>query len=97
MIKILYCGSSSACFELDGDAPYYSRESYRVLVDGEELLSSQNTNVFSLFGLRPGTGISIHAPREGGDSKNSQNFKLFLQQSDNSYKYSLQTPAIFQK
>lgn len=42
-------------------------------------------------------GISIHAPREGGDSKNSQNFKLFLQQSDNSYKYSLQAPAVFQK
>ena len=36
MIKILYCGSSSACFELDGGAPYYTKESYRVLVDGEE-------------------------------------------------------------
>ena len=39
MIKILYCGGSSACFELDGGAPYYAKESYRVLVDGEERAS----------------------------------------------------------
>lgn len=41
--------------------------------------------------------ISIHAPREGGDSKNSQNFKLLLQQSDNFYKYPLKIPAVFPK
>lgn len=72
MIKILYCGSSSACFELDGDAPYYSRESYRVLVDGEELLSPQNTNVFSLFGLRPGTGYAVAVRFEGGGEERVQ-------------------------
>lgn len=31
------------------------------------------------FRARDSVNISIHAPREGGDSKNSQNFKLLLQ------------------
>ena len=51
---------------------------------------------FLFFGdkraCRCGDLISIHAPREGGDSRNSQNFKLFLQQSDNFYKYSSELP-----
>ena len=50
MIKMLYCGSSSACFELESTTPYYAPGAYAVLVDGEERLRSQ-TNVFSLFGL----------------------------------------------
>ena len=70
MIKILYCGGSSVCFELDGGAPYYAKESYRVLVDGEERLSAQNTNVFSLFGLRPGTGYAVAVRFEGGGEEN---------------------------
>lgn len=66
MIKIVYCGSSSACLELDGDAPYYSRGRYSVLADGDELLSSQDTNVFSLFGLKPGRSYDLTVRFEGG-------------------------------
>lgn len=41
--------------------------------------------------------ISIHAPREGSDCKNSQNFKLFLQQVDNFFRYLLLIPIQFLK
>ena len=58
MIKMLYCGSSSACFELESTTPYYAPGAYAVLVDGEERLRSQ-TNVFSLFGLKPDTDYKI--------------------------------------
>lgn len=58
MINILYCGSSSACFELAGSTPYYSENGYVVLVNGEARLR-QNTNVFSLFGLRPDTEYTV--------------------------------------
>ena len=39
MIRILYCGSSSACLELDGGAPYYAQGGYAVLVDGVERMA----------------------------------------------------------
>lgn len=58
MIKILYCGSSSACFELEGNTPYYSEGGYVVLVNGEACLQG-NTNVFSLFSLKPDTGYTV--------------------------------------
>ena len=66
MIKIVYCGSSSACFELDGDTAYYSKARYSVLADGAELLSSQDTNVFSLFGLEPGRAYDLTVRFEDG-------------------------------
>lgn len=52
---------------------------------------TRGTTVDARVGQVPAL-ISIHAPREGGDSRNSQNFKLFLQQSDNFYKYSSELP-----
>lgn len=54
MIRILYCGSSSACFELANDRPYYAPEAYTVLLDGTEVKQGE-TNVFSLFGMTPET------------------------------------------
>ena len=65
MIQIVYCGSSSACLELDGSAPYYAGGGYTVLVDGAERFSC-DTNVFSLFGLRPGTEYAVAVRFEGG-------------------------------
>lgn len=58
MIQTLYCSSSSACFELKGTAPYYAKGGYTVLLDGEERFS-RDTNVFSLFGLKPATGYTV--------------------------------------
>ncbi len=65
MIKTLYCGSSSACFELESTTPYYAPGAYAVLVDGEERLRSQ-TNVFSLFGLKPDTDYTVAVRFDSG-------------------------------
>ena len=58
MIKALYIGPSSACFELDNHTPYYSPAEFRVLLDGEAVLTS-GANVFSLFDLRPNTDYTL--------------------------------------
>lgn len=65
MIKILYCGSSSACLELDGEAPYYAGDGYTVLVDGERRCR-RDTNVFSVYGLKPGTACEVAVRFDGG-------------------------------
>ena len=54
MIKTLFVSPVSACFELQNDAPYYAPEEYTLWLDGERKQTG-NTNVFSLFSLRPGT------------------------------------------
>lgn len=53
-MKILYAGSSSACFELQSTTPYYAEEPYKVFLGEKEVLSS-NTNVFSVYELTPDT------------------------------------------
>lgn len=60
MINILYAGSVSACFELDNDKPYYAGEEYAVLLNGKEVLRT-DTNVFSLFSLKPDTQYKVKA------------------------------------
>ena len=65
MIRILYCGSSSACLELEGGTPFYAKGRYTVSVDGEERFS-HDTNVFSLFGLRPGRSYTVAVRFEDG-------------------------------
>ena len=64
-MKILYCGSSSACFELENTSPYYAPEAYTVLLDGETRLQGES-NVFSLFGLLPGRTYSLTVRSAGG-------------------------------
>lgn len=54
MLRTLYVGSSSACFELDNRAPYYSPAEYEVLLEGSSVLRC-GANVFSLFELKPDT------------------------------------------
>lgn len=58
MTQILYCGNSSACFEVENTVPYYSPGPYTVLVDGVKRLEGK-TNVFSLFDLTPDTEYHI--------------------------------------
>ena len=57
-MKILYCGSTSACFEIEGSSPYYAQETYTVALDGAEPFRS-TTNVFSLYNLNPDTDYSV--------------------------------------
>ena len=58
MIKALFIGSVSACFELDNDSAYYNDYEYTVKLNGREVLSG-NTNVFSLFDLEPHTDYTV--------------------------------------
>ena len=52
MIRTLFVGSVSACFETDNDYAYYNDSEYTVRLDGNELFTAK-TNVFSLFDLLP--------------------------------------------
>lgn len=63
MINTLFIGSSSACFELGGDAPYYAEKEYDVYLDGKKIYTEKR-NVFSLFGLLPDTEYTAAANGE---------------------------------
>lgn len=59
MLNLLYAGATSACFELENDAPYYAPEKFEVLLDGQKQFDCE-TNVFSLYGLKPDCEFSVH-------------------------------------
>ena len=59
-MKTLFVSAVSACFELENDAPFYAPEPFRVTVDDREL-PEQNSNVFSVFGLKPDTKYTVLA------------------------------------
>ena len=67
MIQIRTVTPVSACFELQNDAPYYAPQSYTVSLDGRQVLEG-NTNVFSLFSLRPGTEYAVTVAFADGSS-----------------------------
>ncbi len=71
MIQILYCGSSSACLELEGNTPYYAQGGYTVLLDGERRLR-RDTNVFSLHGLKPDSKYDVTVSFDGGGEERIQ-------------------------
>ncbi|MBQ4465795.1 MAG: glycoside hydrolase family 28 protein [Oscillospiraceae bacterium] len=52
MIKILLISSTSACFELENDLAFHSDKAYTVSLNGKALFTA-DTNVFSVFDLRP--------------------------------------------
>ncbi len=58
MIKLLFVSSTSACFEWQNDNPYYTENEYKILLNGKEVFSG-NTNVFSLFDLKPATSYVL--------------------------------------
>lgn len=58
MLKTLYVSSSTACFEWKNELPYYAEQEYTIYLDGKEVLTS-NTNVFSLFSLKPNTTYKL--------------------------------------
>lgn len=71
MIQVVYCGSSSACFQMEGDTPYYAKSGYTVSVDGQERFHG-DTNVFSLFGLTPGTEYTAAVRFQDGTEESLQ-------------------------
>ena len=58
MIKGIYIGATSACFELENDTAYYAPETFDVFLNGEYRFTC-NTNVFSLFDLIPDTDYAL--------------------------------------
>ena len=54
----IFTGATSACFELDNAEPFYAPEPYRVFLNGDPTREGRE-NVFSLFGLTPGTTYSV--------------------------------------
>ena len=64
MIKALYTGTVSACFELENTLAYYSKEKYTVKLNGKEMFTA-DTNVFSLFDLKPDTAYTVEAEGQG--------------------------------
>jgi len=58
MIRLLYVSAVSACFERVNDAPYYAPAPFTVFLDGE-VRCTANTNVFSLFDLKPDTAYTL--------------------------------------
>ena len=57
-MRVSFCSGSSACLELENTNPYYSPEAYTVSVDGKERFQS-DSNVFSLFHLKPDTEYTV--------------------------------------
>jgi len=58
MFHLLYAGASSACFELNRSTAYYAPEKYEVWLD-LRYHATFNTNVFSLFDLKPNTEYTV--------------------------------------
>ena len=67
MIRLLYAGSCSACFELENDSPCYSPAPYTVILDGAVKMHGDR-NVFSLFSLVPGTAHQLELRFEDGST-----------------------------
>ena len=68
MFDVIYAGATSACFELTNSAPYYAPEAYTVYLNGTAVRTGE-TNVFSLFGLRPDTDYEVAVEAAGETSR----------------------------
>ncbi len=66
MLELLCLSSTSACFELQNDSPYFSPRRYALTLDGKPLREGE-TNVVSLFGLAPGTEHTLCLRADGLD------------------------------
>ena len=58
MLKLLFSGATSACFELKNNAPYYAPEKFTIYLNKQPLREC-GTNVFSLFALTPDTEYAL--------------------------------------
>lgn len=67
MLKTLSVTPVSACFELDNTVPYYAPAEFEVSLDGVKQFSCK-ANVFSVFGLRPGTDYAVSLAFADGTS-----------------------------
>ena len=68
MLNELFISSVSAAFEWQNDLPYYKEKEYTVYLDGKEAYRG-NTNVFSIFGLKPDTSYTLTSDSFLGEYK----------------------------
>ena len=66
MLKIIFLSSTSACFELDGQEPWFAPKPYTLRLNGEAA-GGGDTNVFSLFRLHPGTEYHLELRFSDGE------------------------------
>ncbi|MCR5823411.1 MAG: glycoside hydrolase family 28 protein [Lachnospiraceae bacterium] len=59
MIKSLFISSTSGCFELQNDLPFYTDREYSLSLNGEIIKTGCKENVFSLFDLKPDTEYAL--------------------------------------
>lgn len=64
MIRTLFAGASSACFELENSLPFRAERSFPVILNGAVLYETDR-NVFSVYGLQPNTSYKLTAGPEG--------------------------------
>lgn len=55
MTNVLFVSSTTACFEMQNESPYYAPRPVNVTLNGDIVLAGVTTNVFSLFSLAPDT------------------------------------------
>ena len=55
MFRVIHVSPVSVSFEADNDLAYYNSESVDIYVNGELYRQNENRNVFTVFGLKPGT------------------------------------------
>ncbi len=65
MLKTLFSGTVSACFELVNENAYFAPEKFDVFLNGRKHMTC-DTNVFSLFGLLPDTEYTLTIENENG-------------------------------
>lgn len=65
MLNSIYIGQVSACFELRNEIPYYAPQKYSVTLNGKPA-GEFDTNVFSVYSLKPNTYYSLRLTYEDG-------------------------------
>ena len=65
MIKLLFISSTSSCFEWQNNLAYYKGETYTIYLNGTPVYTG-NTNVFSLFDLKPATSYELTSDKWEG-------------------------------
>ena len=58
MFHTIYVGSTSVCFELENQSPFYAPEPWRAMMDGK-VVKVGRENVVSLFGLKPAQDYAV--------------------------------------
>ncbi len=71
MLNMLFLSSVSACLELEGREPWFAPEPYTLVLNGQDA-GGGDTNVFSLFGLKPGEDYALRLRFASGQEEEAR-------------------------